>query len=160
MNDGLLVTNLVYTGTLVIGGLLLLIVIVSLVGTMLVAGVAQLAISIAKLTVKLGAKVFVYRPETVEAQSSASEHVRNAVVAKADAILAAAKTEAAEVAASAKSSEAASAAAKRLREAAKSESEKAPAARAKAATDKATLTLAYSDRTGPFTGTQPLVKAG
>lgn len=160
MDNGLLVTNLVYMGTLVIGGVLLLVVIVSLVGTMLVAGIAQLAISTVKLSAKIGARVFVYRPETVAAEVGGSEHVRNAVVAKADAIIAAAKSGAEEAAATAKSEEAATAAAKRLREAAKAEAEKAPAARAKAVSEKATLTLAYSDRTGPFTGTQPLVKAG
>lgn len=123
MDDGTVVANLVYSGTLMIGGVMLLILFVSLVITLLLAGAAQTMVSI----VKLGAKVFVYRPVHSSAEATATDHVRSAVVAKADAILAAARTE--------------------------------EPARAKAA-ERAPLTLAYSDRTGPFTGTQPLVKAG
>jgi flagellar basal body-associated protein FliL len=124
VDDGTVVANLVYGGTLMIGGVMLLILSVSLVITLLLAGVAQTMVSIAKL----GAKVFVYRPVHSTAEATATDHVRSAVVAKADAILAAARTEA--------------------------------PARAKAPAERAPLTLAYSDRTGPFTGTQPLVKAG
>jgi hypothetical protein len=127
VDDGTVVTNLVYGGTLMIGGVLLLILFVSLVITMLVAGVAQTLISLTKL----GAKVFVYRPERSEVQAAATDHVRKAVVAKADAILAASHAE----------------------------EEPAPAP-TKTPAERATLTLAFSDRTGPFTGTQPLVKAG
>ena len=119
VDDGTVVANLVYSGTLMIGGVMLLILFASLVITLLLAGVAQTLIS----AVKLGAKVFVYRPERSAAQEPATEHVRNAVVAKADAILAASQPE-----------------------------EPQPA--------RPALTLAFSDRTGPFTGTQPLVKAG
>jgi hypothetical protein len=122
VDDGTVVANLVYSGTLMIGGVMLLILFVSLVITLLLAGAAQTMISIAKL----GAKVFVYRP--VHSTAEATDHVRSAVVAKADAILAAART--------------------------------AAPARTKVPAERAPLTLAYSDRTGPFTGTQPLVKAG
>lgn len=164
MGDGvdgeLLVTNLVYFGTLLIGGVLLLVIVVSLVGAAIVAGVAQLAISVVKLSGRIGAHIFVYHPEEAVAQVGPSEHVRNAVVAKADAILAAARSGAEEAAATAKSNEAATAAARRQREAAEREAEKAPAARANSVAERAPLKLAYSDRIGPFTGTQPLVKAG
>ncbi|WP_334171862.1 hypothetical protein [Sinomonas sp.] len=157
MDDGTVVANLVYGGTLMIGGVMLLIIFVSLVGTMLIAGVAQSLISL----VKLGSRLFVYRPErTTAVEETAPSHVRNAVLAKADAILAASRVQAEEAAAVAKAEEAAVAEAERMRRAAKTEGEKAPAARAKAVAEKGALTLAFSDRTGPLTGTQPLVKAG
>jgi predicted nucleic acid-binding Zn-ribbon protein len=157
VDDATVVANLVYSGTLVIGGVMLVIIFVSLVGTMLIAGVTQTLISL----VKLGQRLFVYRPEqTTAVEDSTPAHVRNAVLAKADAILAASRVQAEESAAVAKAEEAAAAEAERMRRAAKTEAEKAPAARATAASEKAALTLAFPDRTGPFTGTQPLVKAG
>ncbi len=152
MDDGTVVANLVYGGTLMIGGLMLLIIFVSLVGTMLVAGVAQTFISL----VKLGSRLFVYRPEqTTAVEDTTPAHVRNAVLAKADAILAASRQQAEHAAAAAKAEEA-----ERMRRAASTEAEMSPAARAKAVAEKGGLTLAFSDRTPPRTGTQPLVKAG
>lgn len=157
VDDGTVVANLVYGGTLLIGGVMLLIIFVSLVGTMLIAGVAQTLISLTKL----GSRLFVYRPErTAAAEETAPAHVRNAVLAKADAILAASRVQAAESAALAKAEEAAAAEAQRIRSAAKTEAENAPAARTKVVAEKGSLTLAFSDRTPPLTGTQPLVKAG
>ncbi|KHL03934.1 hypothetical protein [Sinomonas humi] len=157
MDDATVVANLVYGGTLIIGGVMLLIIFVSLVGTMLIAGFTQTLISL----VKLGSRLFVYRPErTTPAEEAAPAHVRNAVLAKADAILAASRVQAEESAAVAKTEEAAAAEAERIRRAAKTEAEKAPAARATAVAEKAARTLAFPERTGPFTGTQPLVKAG
>ncbi|MEA5455710.1 hypothetical protein SPF06_13330 [Sinomonas sp. JGH33] len=164
MDDGLLVTNLVYFGTLVIGGVMLVVVAFALLGTMFMAGVAQIGALLVRLGVKLGARLFVYRPEqTTTAPDRMEDHVRNAVVAKADAIIAEARTgqiRAAQVrAAQEASAEAPDDEAPDDAAPGAERSEEPPAAKP-AKSEKPSLTLAYSDRTGPFTSPQPLVKAG
>ncbi|MDQ4503400.1 hypothetical protein [Sinomonas sp. ASV322] len=159
MDDGLLVTNLVYFGTLVIGGVMLAILAFALLGTMFVAGIAQVGALLVKLGVKVGAELFVYRPEeqTTTAPDRMEDHVRNAVVAKADAILAEARTgqlRATQTAAAEASDEAV------LEDSRRAEEPPAGLKPSKAASEKPSLKLAYSDRTGPFTSPEPLVKAG
>lgn len=104
MDDALMVTNLVYFGTLMIGGVLLVFLAVATVITLVVAGVGQAVASILMALVRAIRGTVLEAPE-VTAEAARTEYTRKAVVAKADAILAsqrAAATAAAEAAATAR----------------------------------------------------------
>ncbi|GAB3272115.1 hypothetical protein GCM10027449_08410 [Sinomonas notoginsengisoli] len=91
MDDALMVANLVYFGTLVIGGVLLVFLAVATVITLVVAGTGQAVASVLMATVR-ALRGAVLEPPTLAAEAARAEYTRQAVVAKADAILAAQRT--------------------------------------------------------------------
>lgn len=168
MDDALLVANLVYLGTLVIGGALLAFLAAATAMTLVIAGMGQGVASILTLVwraLRAAVRAATGRataerttaegaPTTPEALRA--EYARQAVIAKADALLAAKKSAAT----------AASEAAATAREPRSTESEDAVPAdddvAVPAATEPAIVTHMRPApvRTGPHTGTQPALAVG
>jgi hypothetical protein len=105
VDDALMVTNLVYFGTLMIGGVLLLFLGVATVITLVIAGTGQGAASLVMAALRalrdLVRRLAAHEEPAATSEEARAEYARRAVVAKADAILAARKAaaEAASVAA-------------------------------------------------------------
>lgn len=98
MDDALMVTNLVYFGTLVIGGALLMFLTVATVITLMIAGagqgVASVSMAVLRAARGLVERVLARRAAAVEGpaaetEDARAEYARRAVIAKADALLAA-----------------------------------------------------------------------
>lgn len=104
VDDALMVTNLVYFGTLMIGGVLLVFVTAAMAITLVIAGagqgVASLAAAAVRAVLALVGRARLQRsaaPEEAPGQTeeARAEYARRAVVAKADALLAAKRAAAA-----------------------------------------------------------------
>lgn len=110
MDDALMVTNLVYFGTLVIGGALLMFLTVATVITLMIAGagqgVASVSMAVLRAARGLVERVLARRAAAVEGpaaetEDARAEYARRAVIAKADALLAAKQASATAASASA-----------------------------------------------------------
>ena len=88
MDDALLVANLVYIGTLAIGGVLFIFFSIAFVITLLLAGAGQGVASLLGLVLRPVHRLFRREQERTTAAPAQADYVRAAVVAKAEAILA------------------------------------------------------------------------
>ncbi|WP_430297463.1 hypothetical protein [Sinomonas sp. B1-1] len=163
MDDALLVANLVYIGTLILGGVLFAFLAAAFGITLLIAGAGQGIASIIGLLLRpLRRTAGQTAAERTTADAADADHIRTAVIAKADAILASQR------AAAVASSEAASSARDPKRDAtgatqAEDEDVAVPAAAPAASTTavEATVTLVRPAASRPIhTGTQPVLAVG
>lgn len=141
MDDALAVTNLVYVGTLAIGGALVAFLAVATIITLIIAGSGQ---AIASIVVRILRVVRHARQSAGAAEETRTVYTREAIVAKADAILAARRAAAEEKPA-----------------------EQKPLAEKPAMPEPATAVVVphvrpatSSHRPGPHTGTQPALAVG
>lgn len=167
MDDTLLVANLVFIGTLIMGVLLFVFLAGAFVITLLIAGAGQGVASVIGLALRPFRRLAEdAAAERTTAEAARADHVRAAVIAKADAILAAQR------AATVAAGEAASAARDLKEDAtgapqAEDEEVAVPAARTVSAgtspvtTGTATVTLVRPASGRPVhTGTQPILAVG
>jgi hypothetical protein len=164
VDDALAVTNLVYVGTVVIGGLLVAFLAVATFITLIIAGAGQGVASLVTRVVRLLKRE--QRPADAVADARA-EHARQAIVAKADAILAAQRAAAEAAAARPTPAVQPAPATKPARPEQPASAEKPAADQpAKAPASKPTVVVVRAlpattaHRPGPHTGTQPVLVVG
>lgn len=171
MDDALMVTNLVYFGTLIIGGALVVFLATATVITLIIAGAGQGVASIVATILRL-LRTRPREEPAMLAEAARTEYTRKAVAAKADAILAARRADAAPAsAATAASKAAASPSQASGSEDAEPDDEEVAIPAAFAATKPAParaiavvapMRTAWPApaRSGPHTGTQPALVVG
>ncbi|WP_369045620.1 hypothetical protein [Sinomonas sp. P10A9] len=172
MDDALMVTNLVYFGTLIVGGALIVFLAAATVITLIIAGAGQGVASIVATILRLLRTRPHEEPEML-AEAARTEYTRKAVVAKADAILAARRADAAAASAATAASKAAAASPSQASGSEDAEPDdeevaipaafaatKPAPARAIAVVSPMRTARPAPARSGPHTGTQPALVVG
>lgn len=156
MDDALAVTNLVYFGTVMIGGVLVAFLAVATTITLIICGAGQGVASLVSAILRaLRRQEQPAAPVAARSENTRTEYTRQAIVAKADAILAARRA-AADAKSDTPKTEPATPAA--MKPAAAKAGEPAPAK--PAAVVAHTRPAPAAHRPGPHTGTLPVLAVG